>query len=221
MMARGKNLGEGMETNPLVLSEEHVRLRHLDRLTMMSDGVFAIALTLSAVELHPEMEAGKTLFQVWAMPLAVYFMSFLLIAAVWVAHRRNLAHLHSVDGLTTWLNLLLLSMIGLLPVVVRFFLVNVDAPSRAGMVAYAVVLSATYFSLALTWGYPALYAKHTPSVSRRRAWAWFAEYVFVALLFAAVALYAVSMTWLAWPVGVIAVLLRITSLRLGRVTSVA
>lgn len=205
-----------MEPNPLGLSDERVRLRHLDRLIMMSDGVFAIALTLSAVELHPEMEAGKTLFQVWAMPLAVYFMSFLLIAAVWVAHRRNLAHLHSVDAPTTWLNLLLLSMIGLLPVVVRFFLVNIDDASRAGMVAYAVVLSATYFSLALTWGYPALYAKHTTGVSTRRAWAWLAEYVFVALLFAALAIYAVGMVWLVWPVGVVAVLLRITSLRMGR-----
>jgi hypothetical protein len=103
-----------------------------------------------------------------------------------------------------------------LPVVVRFFLVNVDTTSRAGMVAYAMVLSATYFALALTWGYPALIANHTPSVSRRRAWAWLAEYVFVALLFAALAIYAVGITWLAWPVGVVAVLLRITSLRLGR-----
>lgn len=205
-----------MEPNPLGLPDERVRLRHLDRLTMMSDGVFAIALTLSAVELHPEMEAGKTLFEVWALPLAVYFMSFLIIAAVWVAHRRNLAHLNSVDAPTTWLNLLLLSMIGLLPVVVRFFLVNIDSASRAGMVAYAMVLSATYFSLALTWGYPALYANHTTGVSRRRAWAWLAEYVFVALLFAALALYVVGMTWVAWPVGVAAVLLRITSLRLGR-----
>ncbi|APG05492.1 hypothetical protein BJI69_17335 [Luteibacter rhizovicinus DSM 16549] len=205
-----------MDTESLRQADERVRLRHLDRLVMMSDGVFAIALTLSAVELHPEMEAGKTLFQVWAMPLAVYFMSFLLIAAVWVAHRRNLAHLHSVDTPTTWLNLLLLSMIGLLPVVVRFFLVNIDDASRAGMVAYAIVLSATYFALALTWGYPALVANHTPSVSRRRAWAWLAEYVFVALLFAALALYAVGMMWIVWPVGIAAVLLRITSLRLGR-----
>jgi len=205
-----------MDNDSLGQADERVRLRHLDRLVMMSDGVFAIALTLSAVELHPEMEAGKTLFQVWAMPLAVYFMSFLLIAAVWVAHRRNLAHLHSVDTPTTWLNLLLLSMIGLLPVVVRFFLVTIDDASRAGMVAYAVVLSATYFALALTWGYPSLIAKHTPGVSRRRAWAWLAEYVFVALLFAALALYAVGMMWIAWPIGIVAVLLRITSLRLGR-----
>ena len=205
-----------MLTMPSNDPEGHLRQRHLDRLVMMSDGVFAIALTLSAVELHPEMEPGRTLLQVWTMPLAVYFMSFLLIAGVWVAHRRNLAHLNDIDGPTTWLNLLLLSMVGLLPVVIRFFLVNLDTPSRAGMVAYAMVLSATYASLALTWAYPALYAGHAPGVSRRRAWAWLAEYLFVACLFAAMALYALNIAWLAWLIAAMAVVLRIVSIRLGR-----
>ena len=196
--------------------EEHIRQRHLDRLVMMSDGVFAIALTLSAVELRPEFEAGKSFFDIWALPLGVYFMSFLLIAAVWVAHRRNLAHMSDVDGPSTWLNLLLLSLVGLLPVVVRYFLTNLDSATHSGVVAYGVIVSATYASLALAWGYGSLVAGLAPALTRRRCLSWLAEYLFVAVVFVAVVLYMLGFAWVAVPVAAAGVGLRLVSLRLGR-----
>jgi uncharacterized membrane protein len=199
------------------LREEHVRQRHLDRLVMMSDGVFAIAMTLSAVELKPEQVPGKSLFEMWATPLGIYFLSFAIIAGVWFAHRRSLAHLRDVDNVTTSLNLLLLSLVALMPVVIRFLLTDHAATiHNAGMVAYGLSMTATYGCLALTWGYPALYAGLASHVSRRQAWSWFLEYLFVSVLFGAMALYGLHLTLLAALVTVAGVAMRVASFWLGR-----
>lgn len=206
---------ENDATQPL--REEHVRQRHLDRLVMMSDGVFAIAMTLSAVELKPELASGESLLAAWATPLAIYFLSFTIIAGVWFAHRRSLAHLRDADNVTTWLNLLLLSLVALMPVVIRFLLGNhPEQMNQAGLVAYAVAMTATYGCLALAWGYPALYVGLAPNVPRRRAWAWLMEYLFVAILFGAMALYSLHLVLPAVLVAVAAAVMRIASLWLGR-----
>lgn len=199
------------------LREEHVRQRQLDRLVMMSDGVFAIAMTLSAVELKPELEPGKSLFEIWATPLGIYFLSFTIIAGVWFAHRRSLAHLREVDNVTTCFNLLLLSLVALMPVVIRFLLTDHAGPaSHAGMIAYALAMTATYGCLALAWGYPALYAGLAPHISRRQAWAWLFEYLFVAVLFGAVALYFMHMVVIAIVITLAGAAMRVASLWMMR-----
>ncbi|MFK2877456.1 DUF1211 domain-containing protein [Rhodanobacter hydrolyticus] len=199
------------------LREEHVRQRHLDRLVMMSDGVFAIAMTLSAVELKPESLPGKSLLEAWATPLGVYFLSFAIIAGVWFVHRRSLAHLRDVDNVTTGLNLLLLSLVALMPVVVRFLMTDqARLINNAGMVVYGFAMTATYGCLALTWGYPALYAGLASHVSRRQAWAWTLEYLFVSILFCAMALLGLRLTLLAVLVAVVSVVMRAASFWLGR-----
>lgn len=199
------------------LPEEHVRQRHLDRLVMMSDGVFAIAMTLSAVELKPELVPGESLASAWATPLGIYFLSFTIIAGVWFAHRRSLAHLRDVDNVTTWINLLLLSLVALMPVVVRFLLGNPAGQNgNAGMVAYALAMTATYTCLALAWGYPALYVGLAPNVPRQQAWSWLLEYLFVAVLFLAMALFCMHLVLVAVLAGVAAAIVRVASFWLGR-----
>ena len=76
----------------------HVHQRHFDRLVMLSDGVFAIAMTLSAVELKTEAQPGESLLHAWIGPLLTYFVSFAIISSVWVRHRRTLAHLRYEIG---------------------------------------------------------------------------------------------------------------------------
>ncbi len=71
---------------PKPVPGHHVHQRHFERLVMLSDGVFAIAMTLSAVELKPEPLPGASLAKMWALPLATYFVSFAIIAGVWVRH---------------------------------------------------------------------------------------------------------------------------------------
>ncbi|MEW5315075.1 MAG: hypothetical protein WDW38_006527 [Sanguina aurantia] len=123
---------------------------------MLSDGVFAIAMTLSAVELKPEARPGASLAELWTRPLLTYFMSFAIIAGVWMRHRRALAHLRCVDNPMTFITLLLLSLVALMPVVIRQLLEGGADWISAGMLVYSVSLMAIYAILARVGAMPRL-----------------------------------------------------------------
>jgi uncharacterized membrane protein len=199
------------------VKEHHVHQRHFDRLVMLSDGVFAIALTLSAVELRPEVSPGESLAKIWAMPLAIYFLSFFIIGSVWARHRRTLAHLHRTDAFITFATLLLLSLVGLVPVFIREMLVDESGMNINGMLLYSLSLMAIYLSLCVGWGYAAFIGRLASDVPRPRAWAWLLEDIFVVVVFGAVALYSVHLLVLATLTVVIGAALRVISTRLERV----
>jgi uncharacterized membrane protein len=152
------------------VESRHVGQRHLDRLVMLSDGIFAIAITLSAIELKPEQLPGESLWQAWTVPLYVYFLSFLIIGLVWMIHRRIVSHLRDVDGIGTAINLTLLSLVALMPVVIRFALTH--GAQRETVQIYGLGLAITYACVAALWGYLAFIAKLAPDVSRHLARAW-------------------------------------------------
>jgi uncharacterized membrane protein len=177
--------------------EHHVHQRHFDRLVMLSDGVFAIAMTLSAVELKPGEHAGAqaahSLVQLWATPLLIYFVSFFIVGGVWIRHRRVLASLRRVDAPVTLLTLALLSLVSLMPVVVRTVLTDLGDASGDGLMIYALALAANYLCLAASWGYAAFVGDLAPDVPAARAWSWLLQDLFIALLFGAVALYSAQL----------------------------
>src|SRR5690348_2140580 len=131
-----------MEPNAApAVREHHVHQRHFDRLVMLADGVFAIALTLSAVELRPEAKPGQSLLEVWGVPLLAYFLTFFIIGLVWLQHRRALAQLRRTDNTLTLITLVLLSMIALMPVVIRAMVTGEGGLDTAsGLTAYAISL---------------------------------------------------------------------------------
>jgi uncharacterized membrane protein len=103
----------------------------LDRLTALSDGVFAVAMTLLVLDLripvlelvHPEQPfwAGgdeskllDALAQV-TPTLVTYFLSFLTLGIFWVAQQTQLAQLSRVDRDLTWIHLLYLAVVCLMP----------------------------------------------------------------------------------------------------------
>lgn len=174
--------------------EHHVHQRHFDRLVMLSDGVFAIAMTLSAVELKPEETAGAHgLVEQWTTPLLIYFVSFFIVGGLWIRHRRVLASLRRVDMPAALLTLALLSLVSLMPVVVRVMLTDAGGASANGMLIYSVALAANYLCLSASWGYAAFVGDLAPDVPRPRAWSWLLQDLFVAMLFGAVALYSVQL----------------------------
>jgi uncharacterized membrane protein len=190
------------------VKEHHVHQRHFDRLVMLSDGVFAIAMTLSAVELHPQALPGQSLIQVWAKPLVIYFLSFFLIGVVWLRHRRTLSHLSRVDGVVTVTTLALLSLVALLPVFIRVLLEDLSASSTNGMLIYALSLMAIYLCLAVGWGYAAFISQMAPSVSRQRALGWLMEDLCIAMFFGAAVLYSLHLSMLALMVALIGIGMR-------------
>jgi uncharacterized membrane protein len=89
------------------------------RLLALSDGVFAIAMTLLALDirlppgLDPagfEQALGDVMPNVWA-----YALSFLVIAAFWRGHHQIFRYARAVDGTVTKLGLLSLGLIAMMP----------------------------------------------------------------------------------------------------------
>jgi len=93
-----------------------------NRLEALTDGVFAIAMTLLVLGLDiPSVPRGdngaeltRAMFDLW-LPLAKYAVSFLLAGAFWVLHVRQIHHIRRVDMTFLWLGMGSLLLIALLP----------------------------------------------------------------------------------------------------------
>jgi len=94
-------------------------LVHMSRLNNLSDGVFAIALTLLAFDIRlPEGvligDLPKNLLEL-SPKFIVYLISFVVIGGAWGAQQRMLSQIKRGDGLLVWFNLFSLLFVGLLP----------------------------------------------------------------------------------------------------------
>jgi uncharacterized membrane protein len=91
----------------------------LERLNALSDGVFAIILTLLVLELKlPDLAAGDTVPQALAENSHVFvawLISFLAIARFWVVHHRITASLQRCSTGTLALNFAVLGAASLMP----------------------------------------------------------------------------------------------------------
>lgn len=129
----------------------------LERLIMLSDGVFAIAITLLALELRPPEDWDHSLTGLWSgmwRPALAFVVSFLVIAAYWISHRRMFGRFRSADLPLTILNLLQLGLITLVPVATN--LVYEGGPRSGGFVVYLALFTLLGLLNAFLWGYPAL-----------------------------------------------------------------
>jgi uncharacterized membrane protein len=89
------------------------------RVMALSDGVFAIVITLLVLEIHvPELTRGQTLREALEeiRPSFVAFLiSFVVVAIAWVGHRDLFAHVRRTDRPLVWLNILYMLPLCLLP----------------------------------------------------------------------------------------------------------
>jgi len=148
-----------------------------DRLLMLSDGVFAIAITLLALDLTlPEHWDGSWtgLMSVTGRPLIGYLFGFALVGVFWFTHRRLFAQLQQVDRTITVLNLLLLGLVGLTPFIAR--MIAEAGPTRA-MPYYFASLGSVLATVGLIrlWAFTRPALLH-PQVDRRK---WQAELLLI------------------------------------------
>ena len=152
---------------------ERRRRRHwYDRLIMLSDGVFAIAITLLAFEVRgPALWDGR-LASLWANlapQLDAYALSVVVISVYWLAHRRFMATVLVVDAPTTVLTLFMLGLVALLPAATR--LAHEHADHRDVMLVYGGLVISIGLSMAALWAYAALITDAvSPEVTRSVRW---------------------------------------------------
>jgi uncharacterized membrane protein len=148
------------ELSPAKRLAEQRRRHDFDRLLMLSDGVFAIAITLAALEIRPpDGVFGGThdLLRVLAPALSTYAISFIVIAAYWAGHRRMFSMLQRVDGALVWLNLVLLGLVALQPAGVA--LLTRLGPRGGALEIYLGLIIAIGLVQSLLWGYAAFAAR--------------------------------------------------------------
>ena len=95
------------------------RLHDPARVLALSDGVFAIIITLLVLEVHvPELTQGHTLNEALAElrpSLVAFVISFILAGMYWVGHRDLFALIRRTDRGLVWLNILYQLPLCLLP----------------------------------------------------------------------------------------------------------
>ncbi len=134
--------------------------RHdFDRLIMLADGVFAIAVTLSALEIRLPFVPGegwRVLAGRLGPPLLIYAVSFAVASFYWVAHRRTMARVARTDGVFTGLSLAFLACVALIPAATQFVIAGKGLQALVVYIALigvlAVVQAALWFYAAFVGG---------------------------------------------------------------------
>ena len=94
----------------------------VERLAALSDGIFAVAMTLLVLDLRvPGMEAVHGEHDLWRALLALsprlvpYVMSFLTLGIFWVGQQTQLNHLVRSDLSLSWIHILFLFWVSITP----------------------------------------------------------------------------------------------------------
>jgi len=89
----------------------------VNRVEALTDGVFAIAMTILVLGLelpHTADSLGVRLWSLWPK-LASYVLSFVMLGVLWIGHHYQLNHLRRMNRVLIWLNLWFLLAITFLP----------------------------------------------------------------------------------------------------------
>jgi uncharacterized membrane protein len=94
----------------------------VERLAALSDGIFAVAMTLLVLELHsPAREAMQSEGDLWralcamSPQLVTYLMSFLTLGIFWNGQQTQLNRFARADRQLTWIHLAFLFAVTLMP----------------------------------------------------------------------------------------------------------
>ncbi|HEY3523290.1 MAG TPA: TMEM175 family protein [Candidatus Limnocylindrales bacterium] len=129
----------------------------LERLVFFSDAVFAIAITLLAIDLRlPPLRTpdGAGLLEALSESrgeLYAFALSFFIVGTFWVAHVRTMHSIESTNGRLVGLNLVFLFFIALLPFPTSVLADHGDLP--AGAITYALFMAATGLASVAVWVY--------------------------------------------------------------------
>jgi uncharacterized membrane protein len=121
-----------------------------DRVSLFSDGVFAVIITILVLELKiPDQATFGALLPLWPTALS-YAVSYLFIAIVWINHHHLFGYAEIATSRLVWVNFIHLFSVSLIPFTTDW--IAESGLAAAPVTLYAalfVVVNATY--LALCW----------------------------------------------------------------------
>lgn len=128
----------------------------VERLIFLSDGVFAIAITLLVLEVVPDVQAHLPAAQLLDMfldlrrPILTYALSFIIVSLYWTTHQRIFQYIERTDTVLTWLNIFFLLNVSFLPVPTK--VLELYGDQQAAVIFYVVSLAITaLFPLVIWW----------------------------------------------------------------------
>ena len=140
------------------MSVETLQVIGKSRLEALSDGVFAIVMTILVLQLGgatiSDAETAKELEEalVAQWPTFVsYAVSFLVVGLYWVAHHTYFTFIQEVNETQLWLNLLFLFTLSFIPFSAD--LIGEHPGFRAGAVLYGLNLAACTSAIYFNWHY--------------------------------------------------------------------
>jgi len=106
----------------MAVSYNQIAGQSAERLAALSDGVFAVAMTLLVLDLrapaaeamHTELDLGRALLLL-APRLLMYMMSFLTLGIFWVGQQTQLNHLQRSSRSLTWIYMAFLFVVTVVP----------------------------------------------------------------------------------------------------------
>lgn len=133
-----------------------------DRIVMLSDGIFAIAVTLLVLGIQIPLsdthantpQAHSAFIQAltgdFISNTLSYIVTFAVLASYWSSHRHLMNIVKRVDVLFLWLNLLFLAFVAFFPVAA-----NISKYSQfpEAVITYTIVLAGCGYSSMLLWIY--------------------------------------------------------------------
>lgn len=129
----------------------------LERLVFFSDAVFAIAVTLLALDIRlpvvqeplTNAELARTLLGMWPKYVG-YGFSFLAVGMIWIGHHRKFRHIQRYDGVFLLLNLFFLMVIAFIPFPSA---VIIEYGNRTATIFYALVIALAGILSTILWWY--------------------------------------------------------------------
>ena len=129
-----------------------------NRIEALSDGIFAIAMTLLVLELHipdlppnaPNVQVAPALFKLWPKFLT-YAVSFISLGVYWIGHHNMYHAIRRSDRVLLWLNILFFMFVSLLPFSTSFL--NAFRQTQVAPLFLGANLTSIGWLLYLQWAY--------------------------------------------------------------------
>jgi uncharacterized membrane protein len=177
----------------------------LERLIFFSDAVFAIAITLLALEIRlptaedlNDAQLAAALFRMWPQYLA-YVLSFLVIGSFWGAHHRKFQLIARYDRLLLTLNLLLLMVVAFIPFPSS---VMSESGTRTATIFYALTIIVGGLLFTILWWHASrhdrLIDSHLTPQQRRREFVAPLSTVAIFLLSIGISFFNINLARLVW-----------------------